>query len=84
MGVYLLFAFFINICFAYSKFFIIFEHKKAIESLSASTGLALRNIGTDISPRRKYASFIGLLAIKNAIHEYKQDSKKEDFSDIEV
>jgi hypothetical protein len=45
MGIYLLFAFFINICFAYSKFFIIFEHKKAIESLSASTGLALRNIG---------------------------------------
>ncbi len=44
MGVYLLFAFCINICFSYSKFFIIFEHKKAIESLSASTGLAMRNI----------------------------------------
>lgn len=45
MGIYLLFAFCINICFAYSKFFIIFEHKKAIESLSASTGMAMRNIG---------------------------------------
>ncbi len=44
MGVYLLFAFCINICFAYSKYFIIFEQKKAIESLSASTGLAMRNI----------------------------------------
>jgi hypothetical protein len=44
MGVYLIFAFCINICFAYAKFFIIFEHKKAIESLSASTGLAMRNI----------------------------------------
>jgi NifU-like protein involved in Fe-S cluster formation len=40
------------------------------------------NIGTDISPRRRFASLIGLLAIKNAIHEYKQDGKKEDFSDI--
>lgn len=44
MGIYLLFAFCINICFAYAKFFIIFEHKWAIESLSASTGLAMRNI----------------------------------------
>lgn len=45
MGIYLLFAFCINICFSYAKFFIIFEHKKAVESLSASTGLAMRNIG---------------------------------------
>ncbi len=44
MSVYLFFAFCINICFSYSKFFIIFEHKGAIESLSASTGLAMRNI----------------------------------------
>ena len=29
------------------------------------------NIGTDISPRRRYASLIGLLAIKNAIHEFR-------------
>ena len=40
------------------------------------------NIGDDISPRRRYASLIGLLAIKNAIHEYLKDNKKEDFSDI--
>lgn len=42
------------------------------------------NIGTDISPRRRYASLIGLLAIKNAIHEFLQDDKKEDFSDIVI
>ncbi len=42
------------------------------------------NIGDDISPRRRFASLIGLLAIKNAIHEYRQDGKKEDFSDIVV
>jgi hypothetical protein len=32
-------------CFAYSKFFIIFEGKSALESLGASTGLAIRHIG---------------------------------------
>lgn len=45
MGIYLIFAFFINMCFAYSKFFIIFEGKSALESLGASTGLAIRHIG---------------------------------------
>ncbi len=35
-----------------------------------------------ISPRRKNASLIGLLAMKNAIHEWKKDGVKEDFSDI--
>ncbi len=41
-----------------------------------------KHIGTDISPRRRYASLIGLLAVKNAIHEWRKDGKKEDFSDI--
>lgn len=45
MWVYLIIAFCINTCFSYAKFFIIFEKKWAIESLSASTGLAMRNIG---------------------------------------
>lgn len=44
MGIYLLFSFFLNMCFAYSKFFIIFEGMKALESLSASTGMAVRHI----------------------------------------
>ncbi len=44
MSIYLIFAFFINMCFAYSKFFIIFERKTALASLSASTGLAIRHI----------------------------------------
>ncbi len=42
------------------------------------------HIGSDISPRRRFASLIGLLAIKNAIHEWKRDEKKEDFSDIVI
>lgn len=42
------------------------------------------NIWNDISPRRRYASLIGLLAIKNAIHIIKNDKIVEDFSDIEI
>lgn len=42
------------------------------------------NIGDDISPRRRFASLLGLLAVKNAIHEYRKDGKEEDFSDIVV
>lgn len=44
MTVDLLLAFFINMCFSYSKFFIVFEGKPALESLAASTGLAVRHI----------------------------------------
>lgn len=52
--------------------------------LSLNESFIHEHIGTDISPRRRYASLIGLLAIHNAIHEYMQDGKKEDFSDIVV
>lgn len=41
---YLIFAFFLNMCFAYAKFFVIFENKWAIAALSASTGMAVRHI----------------------------------------
>ena len=41
-------------------------------------------IGEGISPRRRNASLIGLLAVKNALHEYLGDGKREDFSDILV
>ena len=44
MTLYLGFAFLINILFAYAKFFIIFENKKAIESLSLSVQMALSNL----------------------------------------
>lgn len=44
MSGYLIFAFFLNMCFAYASFFIIFENKWAITALSASTGMAVRHI----------------------------------------
>lgn len=45
MLVYLIFSFFLNMCFSYTKLFIIFEGKGTIAALSASTGMAVRNIG---------------------------------------
>jgi hypothetical protein len=44
MGIYLIFSFFLNMCFAYAKFFVIFEHQTAIVALGKSTGMALRHI----------------------------------------
>jgi len=44
MTLYLGFAFVVNILFSYARFFIIFEHKKALEALSLSVGMALSNL----------------------------------------
>lgn len=38
--------------------------------------------GIEVSPRRKRAQVLALLATRNAIHAYLQDGKKDDFSDI--
>lgn len=54
------------------------------EILTLNEKFVHENIGNDISPRRRLASLIGLLAIKNAIHIYKNDGIQEDFSDIEI
>ena len=54
------------------------------EILTLNEKFVDENIGNDISPRRRLASLIGLLAIKNAIHIYKNDGIREDFSDIEI
>ncbi|MDD2515894.1 MAG: iron-sulfur cluster assembly scaffold protein [Candidatus Gracilibacteria bacterium] len=37
-----------------------------------------------VTPRRRNASVLGLLAVRNAIHEYLKDGKKDDFSDVLV
>ncbi|MDD2694195.1 MAG: iron-sulfur cluster assembly scaffold protein [Candidatus Gracilibacteria bacterium] len=62
----------------------ILEGWKLDDILTLGESFVHENIGTDISPRRRYASLIGILAIKNAIHEFLQDGKVEDFSDIVV
>ncbi len=58
------------------------EWREIQEILTLNEAFIHENIGNDISPRRRYASLIGLLAIKNAIHEWQKDWIKEDFSDI--
>ncbi len=40
--------------------------------------------GIEVSPRRKRAQILALLATRNAIHTYLQDGQKDDFSDILV
>ncbi|NCP77559.1 iron-sulfur cluster assembly scaffold protein [Candidatus Gracilibacteria bacterium] len=39
-------------------------------------------IGFQVSSRRKQASVLGLLAVRNAIHKYLQDGIVDDFSDV--
>lgn len=39
-------------------------------------------IGSDVSPRRKPASCLGLLALRNALHIWKNDGIRDDFSDV--
>ena len=58
------------------------EWKNIDEILTLNEHFIHENIGNDISPRRRFASLIGLLAVKNAIHEWKADGAREDFSDI--
>ncbi len=55
MLTYLTFAFFMNMCFAYTKFFIIFEHKAVIPAFSASTNMAMRHISITM---RLYSTMI--------------------------
>lgn len=42
--IYFILAFFLGMCFAYSNFFVILEGKTALQAISASTGMAIRNI----------------------------------------
>ncbi len=44
----------------------------------------IRDTGIHVSPRRKRAQVLALLATRNALHEYLQDGKKDDFSDVLV
>ncbi len=42
----------------------------------------IHDTGITVSPRRKRAQVLALLATRNAIHEYLQDGQKDDFSDV--
>lgn len=40
------------------------------------------NHGFEVSPRRKRAAVIAILAVRNAIHNYLKDGKKDTFDDL--
>ncbi len=42
----------------------------------------IRDTGITVSPRRKRAQVLALLATRNALHEYLKDGKRDDFSDV--
>ena len=42
----------------------------------------IEHTGIEVSPRRKRAQVLALLATRNAIHTYLNDGKKDDFSDV--
>lgn len=42
----------------------------------------IRDTGITVSPRRKRAQVLALLATRNALHEYLGDGKRDDFSDV--
>ncbi|MDD5377188.1 MAG: hypothetical protein PHH16_03660 [Candidatus Gracilibacteria bacterium] len=44
MAIYLGFSFLVNILFSYARFFVIFEHKKALEALSLSVNMTINNL----------------------------------------
>lgn len=52
------------------------------EILAMDYGTIRDMIGFDVSPRRKQASVLGLLAVRNAIHSYRGDGVMDDFSDV--
>jgi hypothetical protein len=39
-------------------------------------------VGMEISPRRRQASVLWLLTTRNAIHQYVEDGKEDEFDDV--
>lgn len=58
---------------------IIGEH---IENILNRNYQTMANHGFQVSPRRKRAGVIAILATRNAIHEYLKDGKKDTFEDV--
>ena len=59
--------------------FIIWEDIQTVLTRSYQTML---DKGFEVSPRRKRAAVIAIMAVRNAIHIYLNDKKKDTFDDI--
>lgn len=55
-----------------------------LENILSMTSADMIEIAGPVSPRRKMASVLGLLATRNAIHTHLQDGQTDDFSDVLV
>lgn len=55
---------------------------KIEEILSLDYQFVTEILGSEIAPRRRNASVLGLLAVRNAIHKYLADGKTDDFSEV--
>lgn len=55
---------------------------ESVESVAKMTSDNMVEIAGSVSPRRKAASVLGLLATRNAIHKWKGEGITDDFSDV--
>lgn len=55
---------------------------KSIEDILTRTYKTIADRGFEVSPRRKRAAVIAILATRNAIHEYLKDNQKDTFDEL--
>ena len=71
-----------NITTAAASFLSEFIINKEIHEILTRNYKTMTNQWFEVSPRRKRAAVIAILAVKNAIHKYLKDDKDETFDDI--
>ena len=71
-----------NITTAAASYLSEFIKGEAIEDILHRNYQTMVDHGFEVSPRRKRAGVIAILATRNAIHNYKKDSKNDVFDDI--
>lgn len=71
-----------NITTAAASFLSEFIIGKPIEEVLHRTYQTMVDNGFEVSPRRKRAAVIAILATRNAIHQYLKDNKNDVFDDI--
>ncbi|MEI6773982.1 MAG: iron-sulfur cluster assembly scaffold protein [bacterium] len=71
-----------NITTAAASFLSEFIIGKPIEDILQRNYKTMTDHGFEVSPRRKRAGVIAILATRNAIHTYKKDSKQDTFDDL--
>jgi len=71
-----------NITMAAASFLSEYIIGTPIEEILHRTYKTMVDHGFEVSPRRKRAAVIAILATRNAVHEYLKDSKKDVFDDL--